>query len=553
MRTIALKRIFLLSFAFICVSAKAQTIKDAMKFMDNEQFDKAATTLKKLIAGDPNNGDNYFWMGENYFKTDEQDSAKMFYDMGLKKNPSNALCMVGVGKILYLQDKSDDAKKMFYSAGVILADKTSKMSNEQKALVCLKIAEAYILGYKTDLGDAINQINKAATYDQKNFMVKILMGDALYLKNPGNASDAISEYKKAAEMDKNSPIPSFKKGELYLQAKNPEAAQTELDQALKIDSMFAPAYRLRAEAYYYRNQLDNGITAYKKYISINNGNCNARVRYASFLYLAKKYPDCIAECQELKKGECGSANLLNRLLGYCLYETGDYAGAMAALDVFLGKQPDNKILASDYEYYARAMQKTGKDSVAVTWYNKALMKDSARTDLLTETANIYKKLKKYPEAILAYKTKIARGGKNVTINDTYFLGQCYFYNKEYGKADTAFMKYCEVQKDIYLGYYWRGRCNSAMDPDSKTWQAKPFYETAILKSKPEDKKTDLEECYFYMGYYYFSQKDYPSAKCCYLKIKELNVANSEKLKSAQKALDGPELKNVTAAPTCIKQ
>src|SRR2546421_177796 len=105
---------------------------------------------------------------------------------------------------------------MFYSAGVILADKTNKMTPEQKAVVCLKIAETYIIAQNKDLPEAINQINKAATYDQKNSMVKILMGDALYEKNPGNGSDAIAEYKKAAEMDKNSTLPYFKKAELYM-------------------------------------------------------------------------------------------------------------------------------------------------------------------------------------------------------------------------------------------------------------------------------------------------------------------------------------------------
>ncbi len=540
--------------AFFCLSVNAQTVKDAMKYMDNEQYEKAASVLKKVIAAEANNGDNYFWFGENYFKTDDQDSAKMMYDAGLKKNPSNALCMVGVGKVLWFQGKSEEAKKMFYSAGVVLGDKSMKMTNQQKAMVCLKIAEAYITAPTKDLAEANTQIQKAATYDQNNSMVKILMGDLLYEK--AAPSDAINEYKKAEAMDKTSPMPNFKKGVLYVKANNPEAAQNELDLALKIDSMFAPAYRVKAEAFYYRNQMDKAINAYKKYLSINSGNASARLRYASFLFVAKKYTDCIAECKQLQK-DASKSNLLNRLLGYSYFETGDYPNGLASMDAFFAKQPENKILATDYEYYGRLQSKSGKDSVAVIWYKKALMKDSTHTDLYTEIGAIYKKAKKYPEAIDAYSKKIAKGGKNVNVNDYYFLGQCYFYSKDYVKADTAFAQYCKVQKDIYLGYMWRGRCNAAIDSLSKTFQAHPFYEQVILKSKPTDPAKDLEEAYYYMGLYYVkATKDFGYAKCCFQKVVDMKINPDDKKSRysvSKNSLDLPELKNATVAEKCIKE
>jgi tetratricopeptide (TPR) repeat protein len=543
--------------------SRAQTLQDAMKYMDNEQYEKSESALKKIIAGDPNNGDNYFWYGENFFKTENLDSAKIMYETGLKKNPSNALCMVGVGKILWFQGKNDEAKKMFYSAGVVLGDRTNKMTPQQKAIVCLKIAETYIIAPNKDLTEAINQINKAATYDQKQILVKILMGDALYEKNLGNSSDAIAEYKKAIEMDKNSVVPYFKKGVLYYQAKNPDAAMSELDNALKLDSNYAPAWRVKGDVYYYMNKLDKATDAYRKYLSINSGNCSARARYAAFLYLAKKYKECIDECQSIQKAGCNGINLLNRLMGYSYLELGDCAKAMEILDIYFSKQPESNTIYPDYENYAKAEQKCGKDSLAIVWYKKALMKDSTKTDLYTEIGNIYKKQKKYGDAAAAYKMKVDKGGKNVNVNDWFFLGQAYYYNNEYGKADTAFAKYCEIQKDISYGYMWRARANAQLDPENKTWGAKPYYELAILKSKPDENKKDMDEAYFYMGlYYYKSMKDVSSAKCCFQKVVELNV-NPDKTKKgeeshyvlAKNSLETPEFKNAAAstAANCIKQ
>ena len=548
---------FVFLFASILsAKTKAQTLADAIKFTDNEQFEKAASAFKKIIAGDLNNGDNYFWYGENYFKTEDLDSALIMYEAGLKKNPSNALCMVGKGKILWLQGKNDDAKKMFFSAGVVLSDKSNKMTPQQKAMVCLKIAETYISSPNKDLNEAMNQINKAATFDQKNMLVKIYMGDALYEKNPGNSSDAIAEYKKAIDLDKNSPIPLFKKGILYLQCKNGDAAQSELDNALKIDSMFAPAWRVKGETYYFQNKLDMAISSYQRYIRINKGNITARVRYASFLFVAKKYPDCITECKKLQQEGC-TKNLLNRLLGFAYYETGDCKTGLEAMDKYFEKQSDANIIELDYEYYARLKQKCGLDSVAVIYYRKALIKDSTKTDMWTEIGNIYKKKKNYPEAIKAYKMKVDKGGKNLNVNDHFFLGQSYYYNSQFGKADTAFIKYCEIQKEIYYGFFWRGRANAQLDPENKTWQAHTYYETAILKSRPEDSKKDMEEAYFYMGLYYLkSMKDYPSAKCCFQKVVEFKL-NADKKDSnytlAKNTLDLPEMKNATVAPNCIKQ
>ena len=95
--------------------------------------------------------------------------------------------------------------------------------------------------------------------------------------------------------------------------------------------------------------------------------------------------------------------------------------------------------------------------------------------------------------------------------------------------------------DLPLGYVWRAKSNSYLDPKNEKWLAKPFYELYITKVKPEEaekNKKDLIEANEYLGYYYFAKKDYVQAKPYWLKVQELDPSNSK----AKKALDDSNMK-----------
>ena len=54
----------------------AQTpLLDAIKLTESEQFEKAAAQYVSLIEKEPTNGENYFHLGENYFKQALLDST----------------------------------------------------------------------------------------------------------------------------------------------------------------------------------------------------------------------------------------------------------------------------------------------------------------------------------------------------------------------------------------------------------------------------------------------------------------------------------------------
>ncbi|MFH1005367.1 MAG: tetratricopeptide repeat protein [Bacteroidota bacterium] len=534
----------------------AQSLSDAIKLTESEQFEKAADTYKLLIQNELTNGDNYFFYGENYFIQElinssfepiDLDSAQLLYEKGIQKNPGNPINYVGLGKIFWYKENSSEAKKKFYDAVQIISptNKTASFTKKQKALVYLKIAECYTKAKTKDLQEAINLLNKSLQEDPNNPETYILIGDATLEQNPGDATQAIAQYKKAFDLDKKSTKALQRIGQLYGRAKNLSEALRNYQEALKIDPNFAPAYREIAELYYRVNQYDAAITNYKKYLELNNGSISARVRYSSFLFLSKKYTETVTNIKEIQK-QNQDIPFLYRILAYSYFETDNYADGLTAIEQFFAKTSEKKILASDYEYYGKLLFKLGKDSLAIEKLKIAIQQDTSKTELNGEIGSSYMKMKKYPEAIDNYNKKI-KGGQGIDVNDYYNLGRAYIYTTQFGKADTAFMQIIILRPDISTGYLWRAKANFMIDPKNEKFLAKPFFEEFLNKLKPEEiekNKNNVIQSNEYLGFYYFVQKDYAKSKCHWQKVKEMEPSNEK----AKKALADTNITRVSCTP-----
>jgi len=549
-----MKKISFLLSIVSCQVSVAQTLQDAIKLTESEQFEKASSAYMLLIQREPTNGDNYFFYGENYFKEEvldssfkaiDLDSARTLYEVGMKKNPGNPINYIGKGKVFWYEGKSTEAKKQFYDAVQIIspANKSGTFTGKQKAMVYMKVAECYTKARTKDLPEAINLLNKALKEDKDNPEIYILFGDATLEQNPGDASQAIAHYKKAYDLDKKSCKALLRIGQLYSRARNLTEAVKNYDEAIKVNPDFAPAYREKAEAFYRGKQYETAIQNYKKYLDLNSGSVSARVRYASFLFLSKKYAEAISEIQEIQKQNT-SVIFLYRILAYSYFETGNCTDGITAIEQFFLKANEKKILASDYEYYGKLLSKCGKDSLAIEKLKQAVTKDTSKTELYGEMGNCYMKMKKYPETVDAFNKKI-KGGKGIDVNDYYVLGRAYYYSNQFGKADTSFMQITVMRADIPIGFFWRGRANAKMDPKSEKFPGKPYYEEYLAKLKPEEieknKKDVIEAVSYLAGYYYFIEKDYGKCRCQWERVKALDPNND----NAKKSLADPKISKAT--------
>lgn len=505
----------------------AQTLNDALKLTTNEQFESADAAYKLLIQSQPNSGDYYFYYGENYFKNDNMEMANTMYQKGADVNPTNPLPYVGLGKVQWYKGQAAEAKANFFKATTLGAEKN--------ATVFMKIAEAYIAAPTKNLTDAFSLLAKAAKLEPKNPEVYILTGDAFLEQN--NGTKAVENYEKAGALDPKSSRALLKQGQVWNRAKNFQLAIDTYKKAKLIDSSFAPAYRELAEIYLRATQYGNAAYNAKRYLQLNN-DCSAKSQYSGILNQAKNYKESVEAGKEALK--CVPVNPFTyRYMAYSQYETADYVGGLENINNLFAKQPAEKIIPLDYEYRAKLILKTAKDSIglnsAVNDFKKALELQPEKIELNLDLANAYIKMKRFPEAIEAYKVKMQKGKPSV--NDYLGIVRAYYPSKDFINTDSAAVQIIKIQPESQYGYLWRAKANVQLDPGNKNWAAKAFYETYLTKVKPEEaekNKNDLIGAYNYLAAYYAEKKDCPNVKLYMQKVLELDPANAQ----AKKVLAG---------------
>src|SRR6185436_6147191 len=94
------KYLFLAASFAACTNLNAQSLNDAMRLTDNEQYEEATTVYQQLIAKEPANAANYYYFGENYLLSDNADSALVMFEKGEKADPTNFLPQIGHVKYL---------------------------------------------------------------------------------------------------------------------------------------------------------------------------------------------------------------------------------------------------------------------------------------------------------------------------------------------------------------------------------------------------------------------------------------------------------------------
>ncbi|MEO8588437.1 MAG: tetratricopeptide repeat protein [Flavobacteriales bacterium] len=545
--------------AGIGLHASAQSLQDAIRMTDREQYEAATAIFRSLLAASPNDGQAWFFMGENYWYNDQTDSAAACYSTGARLNPMFPLNHAGLGKLQMAAGNRGGADALFQTAIATATAKTNKFPKSLQAMTYREVAEGLGSGPNADIPAALIQLDKAIELDPNDAESFVLRGDLLVDRGSFDASDAIAAYKKAAELLPSAARPVAKKALMYYRAKNYEAAVTEFDHAVTIDPSFAPAYSGRAEAHFMTKAYDKATADYNQYLALNKGSTSARVRYAKFLYLTGKYAESLEEIAKLR-GSGVMDNQLKRIEGYCLTETGDFTNALARMQEYFAAQPAEKVISTDYEVMGRIYSGMAKDapippqppvppvppmqapetsivlpaqgpnldSLAAENYLTAARMDRNKQNLFIEAGKSFSKAKLHAQAAAAFHEKIMLGRPEV--NDYYYLGGAAYKAGLYPMSDSAWTVYVERQPSIHQGYLGRARANAGIDSTKTTWQARPFYEEVVRKIKPDEQakyKVELEEAYFYLGFYYFSSaNDKGSAKCWFEKLAALNAGTS---------------------------
>ncbi|AYL93961.1 tetratricopeptide repeat protein [Mucilaginibacter celer] len=529
-------------------SVFAQSLADAKKAIDAEQYQKAESMLKTLTTTQPTKDENFFYLGWVYIKQDYSDSAKVVFNKGIAANPKSALNYAGLGAVARL-DKDNSGATTNFNQAITLAAKDTKPYTYVGLSYLLPTTSDKKVS-TADANAAIAVLTKGKAINPKDVDLLIALGDAY--RSVLNSNDAYSNYSDASSLDPKNPAAKVATGVLYKFANNFDGSEQQFKDALAINANYGPAYREWAETDLRWSLTDpkmasakikEAVDHYKQYLSLTDQSIESQMRYADFLILAGDYKTLQQVATDLSKSASTNARVY-RYIAYSAYENKDYPAGLTAINTWFQKADPKRVIPRDYLYQGRLQIASNQDSLGILTLKKALTLDSSQTDVYAEIAKSYFRQKKYAQAGDAYREVTVKGGRSVKLTDYFYEGISYYYGYDaklpnadslLTRADSAFSYVIDktAATPFADAFLYRARVNDLKEKDRNNiaGYAKPFYEKYIevvnAKGAPDEKtKKSLAEAYAYLGtIYQFKEKDDAKASENFSKARELDPTN----------------------------
>lgn len=554
-----------LGLLFIGSSVFAQSLADAKKAIDAEQYQKAKSMLKNLTVTQADKDENYFYLGWVYLKQDYLDSAKTIFNKGLAINNKSALNFVGLGAAAHVEKDNATATTNFNTA-ISLAGKKNSTPYLYIGLSYLLPVSGSSIGPKgsavtaADANAAIAVLNQGKAANPRDAEVLTALGDAY--RSQLNSNDAYSAYSSALAIDPKSAAANVAEGVLWKYADNFDGAVAQFKAALAVDPNYGPAYREWAETdlrwadtdpAIHDAKIQEAADNYKKYISLTDYSVESQMRYADFLITAKDYVTLQKVATELSAS--ANSNLrVYRYLGYAALENKDYAAGETALNKWVTQADPKRLIPTDYLKLGKIELALKKDSLGVLDLRKALTLDTTQVDVYGDIAASLYALKKYQEAADAYHV-FGEKSPHAKLTDHFKEGFSFYEaylaqarkaqtDKTFKpdstlltKADSAFsyVQHKLTAPNVKVVYYQAQvkDFEDSGDRNNIKGLAKPYYEQYIELSlakggTPDDEtKSNLVDAYVYLGNYAeFKDKDHAKALDYFNKAKELDPTDA---------------------------
>ncbi|MDO3640726.1 tetratricopeptide repeat protein [Mucilaginibacter sp. L3T2-6] len=548
--------------------AFAQSLADAKKAIDAEQYQKAKSMLKNLTTTQADKDENYFYLGWVYLKQDDADSAKTFFNKGLAVNPKSALNMVGLGAVAHIEKDNATATNEFNQAIAATPKKDSKpyLYIGLSYLLPVEGSSVGVNGSKISAADAdaaLAVLQKGAAVDKKDAEILVAMGDAY--RSQLKSTDAYTQYSNALAIDPKLAAADVAIGVLWRYAENFDASEDEFKKALAIDPNYGPAYREWAETNLrqapkdpttYQAKVKQAADNYKKYISLTDYSPESQMRYADFVFRAKDFTTLQKVATDLSSSQKSNLRVY-RYLGYAAYENKDYPAAETALTKWINEADKKRLIPADYLYLGKTQLAEKKDSLGIQNLRTALTLDTTQVDLYGEIAGALYQQRKYADAAKAYNFYGQRS-RSAQLQDHYKEGYSWFeaYKQQYVaaqkdknapkpdstyliKADSAFA-YVErkVSKPIAAVVSMHAQVKDfedgdRNDPKAFKGLAKPLYEqyiqiTTASGTVADKDKEGVAAAYAYLGNYAeYKDNDHAKALDYFNKAKDLDPNNPQ--------------------------
>lgn len=545
-----LRKMTLLPVAlFVACAGFAQTHSDGLAAMQLENWDKAISVYSALTKQDPTDQVAWLTLGSAYIAKGDKAKAKETFDAAFNAKAEGPLAMVATGRILLLQGKMLEADEIF---------KKAKKYGKKDVAVRRLIGDSYVFGGpespRERLVRAETELKEAMEISSKDFAT--LMSIAYCYKEMPNGGLAAQHYEYAVNIEPQNPLPLFMLAKVYRTAKLGDKFLNYVDKAIAVKPNYSEALRAKAEYLYFDKKWEAATEAAKNLVGkAEEVTIEDEMLLANLLYITKDCVGCSALVEKILKKD-PSRNYLRRLQAYCDYDNGKFPEGLRILEDFFKQVAPDKVLPSDYEYLAKLQIKSGRDTVtAIANYRKTIELDSSKWPLHEDIAQLYYRSKDFCNAAIAYQAYIdSLTETQEIVNTSLYLGISHYYcnsdSLHYVKAEKAFAKITELVPDAGIGWAWRAKAMSKLEPDiasnpedslllAEFGKARPYFEkfVEIGEKDPVKNKKDLVTSYEYLAAYYFLKKDDVKAREHLQKL-FLHDPENKPGKEIQKFLDG---------------
>jgi tetratricopeptide (TPR) repeat protein len=504
---------------------KAQSLQDGIDNLYADRYQLAIDIFDKLLAVNPNNIEAIYWKGQTYFDMDDNQAARSLYEKAIQTYGNAPLLLVGLGHADLLDRKLAQARQKFETA---LTDSRGKKGNDP--VIATAIGRANVDAKKGDYKWAEELLAEAADSYRKNPPAETLLqlGNAYRKAGEGSGGGkAYETYKKALEIYPNFAVASVRLAKLFESQKNYDLVVQNLNDALKRDPKFTPAYYELFYYYFFTKKYDEAESNLKKYIDskLPERDINDESYWAQLCWAKGDY-DCAITKDEKVVAELGlkAKPRVFKLLADAYYQKGDYANAKKNIDLYFIREKPDDFISFDYKLKADIMAKSGaSDEEVYQNYIKGAELDTvlkSKIDFLKQGVQFFKDLKnrEYEARMIQ---KIIDVKPDPTINDYFDLAIAYYFNKDYfDSRNTALLMIKKYPDEVY-GYEWAYNNSIALATDT-------------TKKIPQD-SIGLPDA---LNLYQFSSKDTTKFKKQYINaVKYLAAYYINEAKDKEKSLE----------------
>ncbi len=443
-------KILLRAVVFFVLISAAVNAQDAL--------DKGIAAVKKgdylgalnILKGV--NKDSYdanLYYGIALFQTGSVKDAEKFLKDAVKQDEERPEAYSVLGELYSAQKNYGEAASQFEKARKYLPlnkmkDDLEKAEIETIVNVLSAEADNFIADGKVD--KAISSLTAAKTYDDKNPLIYVGLGDA-YLAR-GAYDPAKSNYDQALKLKPNYAPALFGLGKIAFKKKKYSDALQNYISSAESDNNFAPAFFEKGLMFYLLDKFTDAIEAFERYDQLVPGSPRGKTYLAKAKYGKGEYDEALSILNEVLAIDPNYSEA-NKYAAYVYIEKKQYDKA----EEYFQKVKTEDLNAEDYQKWSKIYVDKKEYAKAYELLDKALALDAEDENTYFEYGKAFFAEQKYGDARVKFGKAIELGILNVAAY--VYAGICDFYLNQFDKGAEILTKSMELNPNIASAYLWR--------------------------------------------------------------------------------------------------